>query len=282
MSVWFLVLCWIVSTIAIAGNTTVIYVILTRKTLRTTANIFISSLAASDLGVGLCVILGSYFARNSSNEETLEIFDIFYAVFFTASVVNLCIMTVDRYIAIALPYKYLALMSRRRVAVLVLFSWLVPISTSLIPLLWRRNDEEQVSEAKSVFYLSISASFVLISYTILIPATLHVYLITKRHFHRINTVNLQLKFNHGRQVSFRAVDVSSSKLLMFASIVFIFCYSWQLWQDICDLCCNCFYFPDLAVFLLLLNSAINPFFYALHKRDIKKELKIVLKPSSSY
>lgn len=275
MPLWFWIVCWITSTIAIVGNATVIYVVLTREALRSTANIFISSLAASDLGVGFWTVPSSYFAtRFESNEKTLEGFDFLHSIFFTASVLNLCMMTVDRYIAIAFPYKYLALMTRGRVIFLVSFSWLVPILTSLIPLLWIKGEQEEVDKANSVFYPTISLFFVLSSYVILIPATLHVYLITKRHFHRINAVNLQLKFNHGNlQISFRAIDISSSKLLIIAAIFFIFCYSAQLWQEVCDLCCNCSSFPDLTVFLLLLNSAINPFVYALHKRDIRREFK---------
>ena len=135
-----------------------------------------------------------------------------------------------------------------------------------------------MEKANSVFYPTISLVFVLTSYAVLIPATLHVYLITKRHFHRINAVNLQLKFNHrNREIKFRSIDISSSKLLIVAAILFIFCYSAQLWQEMCDLCGNCSSFLDLTMFLLLLNSAINPFVYALHKRDIKRELKSISK-----
>ena len=278
MSLWFGIVCWITSTIAIVGNATVIYVVLTRETLRSTANIFISSLAASDLGVGVWTVVSLYFATHyKSNEKILEVFDFLHSIFFTASVLNLCLMTVDRYIAIAFPYKYLAVMTRRRVAFQVVFSWLVAILTSLIPLLWIKGEQEEVEKANSVFYPTISLFFVLTSYAILIPATLHVYLITKRHYHRINAVNLQLKFNHANlHISFRSIDISSCKLLIIAAVLFIFCYSAQLWQEICDLYGNCSSSPDLTVFLLLLNSAINPFVYALHKRDIKKEIKRLL------
>lgn len=279
MSLWFGIVCWITSTIAIVGNATVIYVVLTRETLRSTANIFISSLAASDLGVGVWTVVSLYFATHyKSNEKILEVFDFLHSIFFTASVLNLCLMTVDRYIAIAFPYKYLAVMTRGRVAFQVVFSWLVAILTSLIPLLWIKGEQEEVEKANSVFYPTISLFFVLTSYAILIPATLHVYLITKRHYHRINAVNLQLKFNHGNlHISFRSIDISSCKLLIIAAVLFIFCYSAQLWQEICDLYGNCSSSPGLTVFLLLLNSAINPFVYALHKRDIKKEFQSIFK-----
>jgi len=241
-------------------------------------------LAASDLGVGFWTVPSAYFATHyATNEKTLESFDFLHSIFYTASVLNLCLMTVDRYIAIAFPFKYLAIMTRKRVASLVSFSWVLAILTSLIPLLWIKGEQEEVEKANMVFYPTISMIFVLSSYAILIPVTVHVYLIAKRHFHRINAVNLQLKFNQRNlQISFRSIDISSSKLLIMAAILFIFCYSAQLWQEICDLCGNCSSFPDLTVFLLLLNSAINPLVYALHKRDIKREFKSILKHCCIY
>ena len=265
----------IASTIAIGGNSAVVYIIVTRKTLRTTANIFICSLTASDLGVGVSSFVpGAHFVNYDLPSEGAlqEACDFISSVFYTASVLNLCLMTVDRYIAIAFRYKYMAVMSRGRVAFLVSLFWLVPVLTSLIPLIWITNDDEQRWKANNIFYPIISLLFVVASYLILIPATLHVYLITRKHFNRINAVNLQLKFNHGRHTSFRARDISSSKLLMIAAVMFILCYSVHLSQEICNLCCTCSFNSNLAMFLLLLNSAVNPFVYSFHKRDIRREL----------
>ena len=90
MSLWFWIVCLITSTIAIVGNATVIYVVLTREVLRSTANIFIS--AASDLGVGFWTVPSLYFAIHyTSNEKTLEGFDFLHSIFFTASVLNLSV-----------------------------------------------------------------------------------------------------------------------------------------------------------------------------------------------
>ena len=267
----------IASTIAIVGNAIVIYIIVTRKTLRNSANFFISSLAASDLGVGFSsFVQGAYLIASDQlpREGALqEACDFISSVFYTASVLNLCLMSVDRYIAIAFPYKYMAVMSHGRVAFLVSLCWLVPVLTSLTPLIWIRNDDEQRWKANSVFYPIVSLLFVITSYLILIPATLHVYLITRKHFNRITAVNLQLKFNHGCHTSFRARDISTSKLLMIAAVMFILCYSVHLFQEICDLCCDLSFSSELTVFLLLLNSAVNPFVYSFHKRDIRRELK---------
>ena len=275
MWVW-IVSSVIIAAIAIVGNATVLYIIATRKTLRTTANVFISSLAASDLGVGLSSFVpGAYFSSHylPSEGALQETFNILSSMFYTASVLNLCMMTLDRYIAIAFPYKYLAIMSRGHVVFLVLFCWLGPLLTSLIPLLWFTCASDEKEEADVIFYPTVSVLFVLTCYVILIPVTLHVYCITRRHLRSITAVNLQLGFNYAPRTSFRGANISSSKLLMIAAVVFILCYSVQLSQEICDLYFNCSFSSDLPMCLLLLNSAINPFIYSFHKRDIRKELK---------
>lgn len=169
-------------------------------------------------------------------------------------------------------------MSRRCVAFLVTLCWSVPLLTSLISLTWIASDEKQRNAANSVFYPTISLLFVITCYLILIPATLHV----RSHYTKtlqayIHEVNMQLKFNHGYQTSFRSTDISSSKLLMIAAVVFILCYSTQLLQEICDLRSTCSLNFNVIMFLLLLNSAVNPFVYAVHKRDVRKELKCLFK-----
>lgn len=64
----------IASTIAIIGNTAVIYIIVTRKTLRTSANVFICSLAVSDLRIGILSFFpGAYFINYYiSNDGPLQ------------------------------------------------------------------------------------------------------------------------------------------------------------------------------------------------------------------
>ena len=170
MSLWFWIVCLITSTIAIVGNATVIYVVLTREVLRSTTNIFISSLAASDLGVGFWTVPSLYFAIHyTSNEKTLEGFDFLHSIFFTASVLNLSVFddhqTLHRHrFSLQVPSGYDAKTGN--------ISWLVAILTSLTPLQWIKGEQEEVEKADSVFHPAISLIFVLTSYAILIPATL--------------------------------------------------------------------------------------------------------------
>ena len=56
MEIWFWILGWVLSFLAIAGNGIKIYLVCSRRNLRTKTNAFIVSLAVADFCVGLDVI----------------------------------------------------------------------------------------------------------------------------------------------------------------------------------------------------------------------------------
>ena len=101
---WFQILGWLLTVIIIIGNGLVIYLITTRRKLRTKTNWFVLSLAVADFGVG-----ATYFPRLSvcriddescANNFVVIVYSI--GIFFMyASVMNLCVLTLDRYLAIS-------------------------------------------------------------------------------------------------------------------------------------------------------------------------------------
>ena len=97
---WVCVPGWILNVAAVSGNTLVIYLITTNRGLQTHENLFIMSLAIADF----C-------------------FSVYFAF---ASLTNLCVMTVDRYVAIVMPFKYVSIMTSRCIVTMVILSWLFP------------------------------------------------------------------------------------------------------------------------------------------------------------
>ncbi|CAH3160745.1 unnamed protein product [Porites lobata] len=55
-----------------------------------------------------------------------ELRQIFAAYFAFASLTNLCVMTVDRYVAIVMPFKYIPIMTSRCIVAMVFLGWLFP------------------------------------------------------------------------------------------------------------------------------------------------------------
>lgn len=123
----------------IIGNVLVVAAVAITKKLRTTTNMFICSLAVADLLVGVAVLPYSL---------TLEVLDMWLfgelwcslwlavdVLLCTASILHLCAISLDRYLAIAYPIHYPRLMSSTRGKSLIVAVWLVAFVVCIPPLL---------------------------------------------------------------------------------------------------------------------------------------------------
>lgn len=148
MSTW----CGILSLQAIVGNSLVLWLIAKNKSLRTNANLFITSLAVADLLVGLIIApVWIIFRCSQSNKDKYEhkyAFSIDYLWIHTtvATTFNLCCVTLDRHIAIFHPLRYQSFVTKKRCYVAIALVWLMSVvlpcsrfivmKSSAIVLLW--------------------------------------------------------------------------------------------------------------------------------------------------
>ncbi|XP_014681071.1 PREDICTED: probable G-protein coupled receptor No9 [Priapulus caudatus] len=129
----------LIAAVIVCGNALVVTAVVVTKKLRTTTNLFICSLAVADLLVGIAVLPYSL---------TLEVLDewLFDEVWCslwlaidvllcTASILHLCAISLDRYIAIAYPMHYPRLMVPARGKALIVVVWVVAFLVCIPPLL---------------------------------------------------------------------------------------------------------------------------------------------------
>ena len=136
METWFWILGWVLSFLTITGNGITIFLVCSRGNLRTKTNAFIVSLAVADFCVGLSVI-PSLFACDITNtcdrpQHLRSWVNILRWLFSNTSVVNLCGLVLDRFIAIVHPLKYITLMTRPRIIQVISFSWVLPVSFNVL------------------------------------------------------------------------------------------------------------------------------------------------------
>ncbi|RNA05878.1 histamine H1 receptor, partial [Brachionus plicatilis] len=141
----------IISFIAIFGNLLVIAAIVVDKSLRTVSNIFILSLSISDLMIGLFVmplsgtiiifdkwLWGPHICRSWLSIDYIAS---------TASIFNLFTLSVERYLSITYPLKFMTYQSKSKAKIAVLIVWLTS-SLWIIPInLWSHffKDKQRIS-----------------------------------------------------------------------------------------------------------------------------------------
>ncbi|XP_070710300.1 dopamine receptor D4 related sequence [Pempheris klunzingeri] len=97
--------------VTILGNILVCLSVLTERSLKTATNYFIISLAVADLLLAVLVLplyvysefLGGIWTLSTYTCDALMAMDVMLC---TASILNLCAISVDRYIAVVVPLKY--------------------------------------------------------------------------------------------------------------------------------------------------------------------------------
>ena len=274
METWFWILGWVLSFLTILGNGFTIFLVCSRRNLRTKTNAFIVSLAVADFCVGLSVI-PSLFACDITNtcdrpQHFRSWVNILRWLFSNTSVVNLCLLVLDRFIAIVYPLKYITLMTRRRITQAIFFSWALSVSYNALKdtvcLVLFKNDTSKCP----FIWPTIISEF--LPCVVLILCFVSMIFHVCRHDQSARTLARQLRFNH--QVSFKTHREKSAVIMMGIVIgVFLVCYGMHIRCGFLKLSSSRCNDENYKIPILVLNSAINPLAYAFFKRDIKKEFK---------
>ena len=270
MSTLFVIIAWTLTIITLFGNSFVIFLILSRKCLRSRKlNWFIISLAAADVLVGLSFYPPLFFCERWISCQT-SFMRAFRWIFIYSSVSNLCVMTADRYIAITTPFWYRIKISGRTVAIGITLSWLFPVvlrGIVFIPVYY------VYKKATLKYFLPIViVIFEALPCLLVLFAAIRISMIAKRQQskHRDRSKGKARKEN-------RRGGSSALKMILFVSFLFIFCYALEVYYTMCKivlkLCEDTEILQMIRRLLLIANSAINPFVYAFLKRDIKDEVK---------
>ena len=274
METWFWILGWFLSILTITGNGFITFLVCSKRKLRTKTNVFIVSLAVADFGVGMTAVPSLFFC-NMATQCNLEDFFMFNIrnVFAYASVMNLCSLVLDRYMAVVKPLKYLTFMERRRVIQMVSLSWAIPIIVNAVCASPRSFFKSQFIY-RIFLWLSLMV-FEWLPSVMLIFCFVSMLHVVCKHNRAARSLAKQLRFNH--QVFFKTQEKSAVIMMGIVISLFLLCYGIYL------RCSLIFIFNDgfkpscndleYKIPILVLNSAVNPLTYSFFKRDIKKEIK---------
>ena len=279
METWLLVLGWFLSILTIIGNGFIIFLVCSKRQLRTKTNAFVVSLAVADLCVGISVFpLRFLKSRDLSYSQGFKKGTLIVQWFCQdACAVCLCSLVLERYIAIVMPYKYVTFMTRRRVKQMIALPWTITvIFISLESSLWIGLNS---------FNLQIFIWFVIIFFEFLpccmvIFCLVSILFVVYKHNQQFHILTRQLRFNY--RVSYKTYEKSAVILM---SVVSGFFLAYNVLAIRCGIliilnkwCLDSRY----KIPVLVINSAVNPFAYAFFKRDIKKELIRLMPVQAGY
>lgn len=203
---------------AIAGNILVILSVVCNRHLRTPTNYFIINLAIADLLLGTTVLPVSATLEILNRWVFGRIFcDIWAAVDVlccTASIMSLCVISIDRYIGVSHPLQYPGIVTEKRALLAMLGVWVLSVVISIGPLLgWKQPpspDDTKCPITEEPFYALFSSlgSFY-IPLVVILVMYCRVYIVAKRTTknleagvmrERMNSSEVTLRIHKGSQV----------------------------------------------------------------------------------
>ena len=128
----------VISFFIICINFDVIYTMATNKVLQTKRNAFLLSLSVSDLLTGLVSIplhiaSNCYYPRSEMLILAQAICFRFIAI---STMLNILLITVERYIGISYPIRYQFILTKARTSILITCTWATSVSSALVSCSW--------------------------------------------------------------------------------------------------------------------------------------------------
>lgn len=268
-SVWYWLIRGIIAFLTVAGNGWVIYLIVKIPRLHLTPNWFLLNLLVSDFCVGIVNFPLGITCKFLVKCTPTFSFPVLNA-FLNASVTSLCLMTLDRYLAVVRPFRYQGYMTKSRVLISIITSWFVACGMSF---LYFALDKEH-AQLYTILYLAIleiaPALFLSSAYT-------HMVIIGRRHLKRVTNMMAQLNFNYGGKSSgYRSNERSAVKVIGSVTALFIISYSLSVYLTVQIVIFDNKKQPDILLFISTVmvhfNSAVNFVVYALFKSDLRREM----------
>ena len=249
-------------------NIVAIYAIRKTSSLPKNLKTLLLSLAVSDLGVGLLAqpMYVAYVMDSKQNNETNETYNVIYIAFliptnfFTyASLFSVTALCADRFLAIHLHLRYQELVTYKRLATVVVSTWVISAFISLI----------RFRLPKNFMYVS----FAVIQSACIVTATslsVKLYLTIRRHINQIQVPQVAQN-DQGESVQRKRKSAMAS---LYVYLVFIVCYL----PNLCVLIIvatnsetriNVNHLQFYTLTLEFLNSTVNPLIYCWKMKRIQ-------------
>ncbi|XP_026215158.1 trace amine-associated receptor 7h-like [Anabas testudineus] len=283
-----------ISLLTVVLNLLVIISISHFRQLHTPTNLLLLSLAVSDFLVGLLVMpFQIVFVEYCWLQGDLMCVLYYFIPFITvcASVVNMVLISVDRYVAICDPLHYPTKVTKKRAQLCVLLCWLCSVFNSFLLLFDNQKQPGRYNSCYGECVINIVGAVDLV-FGFIIPITsivvlyLRVFVVAVSQARSMRSHITAVKLQSSATVTVKKSELKAARTLGVVVTVFLTCY--------CPYYCVSLSGYDLVmgsvtnafiVFLIFLNSCLNPviyaFFYPWFRRCVKLIVTLeILQPNS--
>ncbi|KAM9840800.1 trace amine-associated receptor 1-like [Aulostomus maculatus] len=269
-----------VSVITVCGNLLILISIIYFKQLHTPTNYLILSLAVTDLLVGVVAFpVGMKFTISSclyKYDVFCNVREIFDVTLSTASVLNLCCISIDRYFVVCQPLRYRTTITRNVVVIMILVIWSVSVLVA-IGFIIAELDREQCGEKCNIDVLLANTVGPVFSFylplIIMVCIYVKIFLVAQKQARSIQNTTRK----SGATVS--KSERKATKTLAIVMGVFLICWTPFF---------LCFYFQllnpvtvplplfEALIWLALSNSMLNPFIYAFFYSWFRSAFRMII------
>ncbi|CAH3016990.1 unnamed protein product [Porites evermanni] len=270
----FCVLNFVFSLVATLGNLLVIRALMKNSTIPATVKKLLSSLAFSDLAVGLCsqlmtAVISAVMLKMASSGDDLAFFcptvlivrSYFTYLLAVASFLNVNVIAFDRLLAVSFHLRYQELVTPIRVTIVLVSLWLTSCVSAFLYIFLPKEIEMAAAVISVIGYVLTAGAYV------------RIYKVVRYHQNQIYSQN-QLQNTQTREAHKQRKSAYNS---LFVSVVFLACY-------LPFLPCTILYSTNTseisflvahfaAMFLIYLNSSLNPFVYCWRYPEIRQSVK---------
>ncbi|XP_017296026.1 trace amine-associated receptor 1-like [Kryptolebias marmoratus] len=267
------------------------------RQLHTPTNFLLLSLAVSDFFVGLLLLFqimlldGCWYFG-----DLMCVLFVFLGIIITsASIGNMVLISIDRYVAICDPLHYSAKVTAKKVQICVSLCWTTSLCYAIV--LFRDNlkhlDRFNTCFGECVINMGFIEQVASLCFTFIVPITviivlyLRVFVVVVSQIRAIHTQNAAVKHHYSGKVTAKKSEIKAARTLGVVVVVFLVC--------LCPYFCvtlsgqNSSINTSSVVFVVCLfyfNSFLNPliyaFFYPWFRRSVKLIFTLqVLKTGSS-
>lgn len=264
------------SVCAIVGNTMVLFAVCKNENLQRVSNYFICSLAVADLIVGMIHIplYSSLMAlRVDSKGAILKIDFLLWLQILFATTLNLCAVSIDRYIAVKMPLKYTVYMTDKNCARIIGMVWSCSILFA-IPGVFIDD-----LSTWSGYALSCSLVTLLIPLSIIVACYLEILKISRQQLKKIGcaeSMNVNAEQRRMNSKNRKALTTFAIVTVVF-TIAFTPNFVMAVWyehaKDDCEKKRYVFRLWTMSLFVMHLSSSANPVIYGRRNKDFKTAFK---------